>query len=164
MNNATEFGNRSIRLLGSILIAVAILLSTHLGEFWPFSIYPMFSQAGKEWERSLVRDVSDTPEQQIWKTVHSAGNLQGTAFAVNEVNINQNDVANYSQKASSWDDRKIRGMRHLFRSELNQRDLLLMKVTGSLKADKDSVILNYTPFMLMRSDTTIFNAEMEISR
>lgn len=164
MRSGMEFGNRSIKLLLSIFITVAILLSTHLGEFWPFSIYPMFSQAGKVWERSLVRDVSVTPEQQIWETVHSVGNLQGTSFAMNEVNINQNDVANFSQKAGTWSERKIRGMRHLFRTELNQRDLLLMKVTGRLTADKDSVIMNYTPFMLMKSDTTIFNPGMEISR
>ena len=164
MIRSNGFGEQSIKLLVAILISVAFLLSTHLGEFWPFSIYPMFSQAGKEWERSLVRDVSDTPEQKIWETEHSVGNLQGTSFAMNEVNINQNDVANFSQKAGAWSERKIKGMRHLFRTELNQRDLLLMKVTGSLTKEKDTVIIDYTPFMLMKSDTTIFNPEMEISR
>jgi len=161
---SSKFGKRAIKLLITIFISVAFLLSTHLGEFWPFSIYPMFSQAGKEWERSLVRDVSDVSEQKIWETVHSVGNLQGTSFAMNEVNINQNDVANFSQKAGRWNERKIRGMRHLFRTELNRRDLLLMKVTGSLTKEKDTVIIDYTPFMLMKSDTTIFNPEMEISR
>lgn len=164
MIKSSKFGKQSIKLLMIIIASVAFLLSTHLGEFWPFSIYPMFSQAGKEWDRSLVRDVSDAPEQQIWETVHSVGNLQGTSFAMNEVNINQNDVANFSQKAGSWSERKIRGMRHLFRTELDQRDLLLMKVTGRLTTKKDSVIITYTPFMLMKSDTTIFNPEIEISR
>ena len=164
MKNNTDFGEQSIKLLGSIFVCVAILLSTHLGEFWPFSIYPMFSQAGKEWERSLVRDVSDTPEHQIWNIVHKRENIQGVIFAMNEVNINGNDVSNYLQKAGIWDERKIRGIRHLFRTELPERNLLLMKVSGSFIPEEDSVIITYTPFVLMKSDTTIFNPAMEIKR
>jgi len=159
-----DFSTSSIKYLGSIFLAVAILLATHLGEFWPFSIYPMFSKAGKVWERSLVRDVTNAPEHRLWKTLNNKDELPGIAFAMDEIDINQNDVANYLQKAGTWDERKIRGMRHLFRSELQEDELLLFKVNGTFTENRDSVILSYTPFMLMKSDTTIFNPNLTIER
>ena len=33
-------------LLVSLFMLQTLLVSTHLGEFWPFSIYPMFSRGG----------------------------------------------------------------------------------------------------------------------
>ena len=159
-----NFSTTSIKYLGGIFLAVAILLSTHLGEFWPFSIYPMFSKAGKVWERSLVRDVTNTPEHIIWQTFQNRDQLPGISFAMDEISINQNDVSNYLQKAGIWDERKIRGMRHLFRSELQEDNLLLYKVNGHFTENRDSVIITYTPFMLMKSDTTIFNPNLDIKQ
>ena len=43
------------------------LLPSHEGEFWPFSIYPMFSQAGNPWTRAMVLDVTTTPDAELWE-------------------------------------------------------------------------------------------------
>lgn len=159
-----DYKSKSIRLLGVIFISVGILLSTHLGEFWPFSIYPMFSTAGNPWERAIVRDVSNFPDNEIWQTVQHRDDLPGNTFALNEIGINQNDVSNFLSKIEIWDERSIRGLRHLFRNELSDRDLVLMSVVGSFTENRDSVIITYTPLMLMKSDTTIFNETLDIRR
>ncbi|MFU8812241.1 MAG: hypothetical protein ACNA78_04685 [Balneolaceae bacterium] len=156
------YKKKSMRLLGIIFVSVAILLSTHLGEFWPFSIYPMFSQAGRQWDRALVRDVTDVPHEEIWRIVHRRDELPGGVFAIDEVNLNTNDVANYQEKVEVWDRRMVNGMRHLFRTQLPERDLLLMKVNGNFTEARDSVIITYSPFMLMTQDTTIFNSDLDI--
>lgn len=48
------------RIIGIVLLINILLVSTHRGEFWPFSIFPMFSQAGNPWSRGVVENVRDT--------------------------------------------------------------------------------------------------------
>ena len=51
------FRRKALRITLGTLIVYALLVATHLGEFWPFSIYPMFSQAGNPWSRAVVREM-----------------------------------------------------------------------------------------------------------
>lgn len=37
------------------LVVYGLLVAIHLGEFWPFSIYPMFSQTGNPWTGAAER-------------------------------------------------------------------------------------------------------------
>lgn len=48
---------REVRLLVGTFLVSGCLLATNLGEFWPFSIYPMFSKAGGAWTRAVVLEV-----------------------------------------------------------------------------------------------------------
>lgn len=52
-----RFPKRALHIVGGVLVVYALLVATHLGEFWPFSIYPMFSQAGTPWTRAVVREL-----------------------------------------------------------------------------------------------------------
>jgi hypothetical protein len=52
-----------MKVIGIILLIYAVLVASHEGEFWPFSIYPMFSQAGNPWTRAMVIDVTDLPDE-----------------------------------------------------------------------------------------------------
>lgn len=135
------------------LLVYALLVATHLGEFWPFSIYPMFSQAGRTWVRSVVRDVSqDTIPN--WTTV-AFEELPGTPFPMGPTGTNQNDVANFVSKSDRWDERRVNAMRSLFGTHLDAADLMVYRVEGSMQPDRSVQVL-YEPFILLTRDRTDF--------
>lgn len=152
-----EKKQKSVRVLVSVTLVYALLVATHLGEFWPFSIYPMFSQAGHPWTRSLVRDVTALDQPARWDTLNFS-ELPGKKFPIDLVGINQNDVANFIQKAGEWNDQRINGLRKLFSSELDQRTLVVMRVEGRLvNQPRDTISIHYIPYIVMSSDTTMLN-------
>lgn len=154
-----DFGRKSLRIIGWVLLVQILLVATHEGEFWPFSIYPMFSQAGNPWTRSLVRQVdADRPED--WSATQSLDELPGEVLAMNRVGINQNDLANFLQKNKTWDEVRVDGLRKLFKPVLDEQPLLVYKVTGRLQSDPDTVVVTYQPYIYLNSDTTIFNRQV----
>lgn len=143
-----------------LIIFQFLLVGTHLGEFWPFSIFPMFSKAGKTWTRSLVRDVSKTPADAYWTTHTHVDQLPGEKFPMDEVNINTNDVSNTIEKVAVWDDEAKASMQHLFKSALPEKELMVYRVNGSLvknEVGEKEVQLTYTPFILLSESESILN-------
>lgn len=101
-----SFQKKSTRYLLSVVVVYALLVASHQGEFWPFSIYPMFSQAGKPWSRAIMRDMSSTPENKRWETT-TLDNLHGVPVSLREYGVDQIDYANYVSKTTDWTwDRK----------------------------------------------------------
>jgi hypothetical protein len=149
------------RLLLGTLLAYALLVSTHLGEFWPFSIYPMFSRGGHDWSRAIVRDLSDSPGSVRWDPV-SIDALPGKAFALDDQGINQNDIANFVAKADDWSPRRIAAMRKVFGTSLGSRNLLLFRAEGRLAQDR-TVSVKFIPFVLMNPGDTVFNPSLDIN-
>jgi hypothetical protein len=150
---------RGIRILIAIFVIYGILVSTHLGEFWPFSIYPMFSQAGKPWTRALVVNVTNSPPSD-WKT-ETNKDFSGDVFAMDNVGINQNDLANFISKNKYWTKEKVQGVRTYFEQRLDNQELLIYKVQGKLAdADTDSTVVNYIPYVYLKRDTTILNPQL----
>ena len=157
------------RLLGGSFIVYALLVATHLGEFWPFSIYPMFSRGGYPWVRSIVRDVTPTDTQAaqaggdplalaltdslFWEGV-DIDRLEGIPFPLEPAGINQNDVANFVSKSTDWNERRIAAMRKIYGDILDRQSLLVYRVDGRLLEDR-SVDVVYTPYILMTPDTTV---------
>jgi hypothetical protein len=148
---------KTLRVVGVVLALYAVLVATHRGEFWPFSIYPMFSQAGHPWTRSLVRTVpNDTLDS--WRAT-SLRDLPGTAFPVQARGINQNDISNYISKTDRWTAQRLRGLRSLFASAHDfSPPLLVMRVRGRLT--QDSVTVRATPFLLFTPDSTRLHADL----
>lgn len=148
---------RARRFLIGTLLVYALLVSTHLGEFWPFSIYPMFSQAGKPWTRAIVREV---PEEAplSWEAV-ALEDLPGTPYPLRLTSINQNDLANFVSKSESWDPRRVEAMRKIFREDVNHKRLLILQAVGRIN-DSDEVEMVFTPFLLMTPDTTYLHASL----
>lgn len=146
------------RILFATLLVYALLVATHHGEFWPFSVYPMFSSAGQPWTRALVREIP--PGTAVdWHDKQKA-ELPGRVFAMNRVGINQNDLANFISKNEEWSADQIAGLRKYFDDKLEQHNLMIYKVRGALTGrDEDSVRVTYIPFILLRSDTTIFKPQ-----
>jgi hypothetical protein len=149
-----RFPRRALRIVGGILVVYALLVATHLGEFWPFSIYPMFSQAGNPWTRAVVRELpSQTdPDTLSWEAV-SLQELPGAPYPVAPKGINQNDVANYVSKTDRWTDERVQGLRSLFtKGRTLSSPLLVLRVRGKLEAD--TVAVTATPVLLFEPDTT----------
>jgi len=149
-----HFPRYALRIIGGVFVAYALLVATHLGEFWPFSIYPMFSQAGNPWTRAVVRELPSQadPDTLSWEAV-SLKDLPGTPYPLAPKGINQNDVANYVSKTDRWTDARVRGLRSLFtKGRTLSAPLLVFRVRGELEAD--TVAVTATPVLLFEPDTT----------
>lgn len=148
---STSPHKKALRLVGLVLTVYALLVASHRGEFWPFSIYPMFSQAGTPWTRSLVHRVPDDTSFS-WEST-TLEDLPGEPFPVAPRGINQNDVANYVSKTEAWTEKRLRGLRNVFESEYDfETPLLVFRVRGELV--NDSVAVTATPLVLFSVDET----------
>jgi hypothetical protein len=153
---------RSIRVIGVVLAVYALLVATHLGEFWPFSIYPMFSQAGQPWTRAVVREMPDDVDRvSSWDAVPFQ-DLPGAPYPLVPRGVNTNDVANYVSKVNTWTPARQRGLRNLFvKSQDLDRPVLVMRVRGVLQGD--SVAVRATPVMLVTNDTLDLHPDLRPS-
>lgn len=158
MAKTKDYFQKSIRIVGFTVLIYAVLVATHRGEFWPFSIYPMFSQAGKPWKRAVVRDVTNTEKENIWQVSNKSG-LIGEPVPLKKLNINTNDIANFLSKTDTWTESKIGAVRKLFSEEIITRDLLVYQARGSL-ARGDTVEVKFYPFIFVTRDTTVLNKEL----
>lgn len=150
---------KSLRLIGSLFVVYALLVSTHRGEFWPFSIYPMFSQAGNPWTRSLVREMPRGTDRIPEDTV-SLSELPGTPFPVAPEGINQNDVANYVSKTETWSAGRVEGLRSLFTKNRSlEKPLLIYRVRGKLI--NDSVQVRAAPVLFLAPDSTYLHPSLD---
>ncbi len=145
-----------VLLLGTLL-AYGLLVATHVGEFWPFSIYPMFSQAGQPWSRTVVREVEPAGAV-TWRPVATAG-LPGRAFAAAPHGVDQTDLANFVSKTQRWDADRVAALKRLFAGSLGEGPLLVMRAGGEI-VDGDSVRLTFTPYVLLAEDSVRLNPSL----
>jgi hypothetical protein len=121
---------RARRALLTVLGVVTVLLATNLGEFWPFSIYPMFSRAGRPWTRSIVRELG--PDEVIPHGALAYDELPGKPFGLNPNGLQQNDVANIATKTREWTPKRVEALGQLFEKVTPERRLLLLSAHGEL--------------------------------
>ena len=127
---SSKLQRRAMLAVGSTLGFYVVSVATHLGEFWPFSIYPMFSRAGRPWTRAMMVDITDSPELENWGP-WSLDDLPGTPFPTREVGVSANDLAKFVQLTKSWTDERISALRELYSAPLAQkRRLMLLKAEG----------------------------------
>lgn len=153
MTTRSTFLRRATRALVITLTAYALLVATHRGEFWPFSIFPMFSQAGHPWTRAVVRQVPhQEPAEYLWRPA-VLDELLGRPFPVRQQGINENDVANFVSKTVTWDTERLRGLRKLLgASSSTDASLLVYRVTGRLH--QTTVQTTATPLILFAPNAT----------
>ncbi len=146
---------RAGRVIVITLAVYAALVGTNLGEFWPFSIYPMFSQGGNPWSRTAVRDVTNV-DSLSWKN-QSSGDLPGEPYPLLAHGVDPIDLANFISKTERWDERRVAGLRKMFKANtLGDRRLLVMRVNGRITPD-DSVIVEFVPHAVLTADATTLN-------
>jgi hypothetical protein len=147
--NTASLNRKSLRVVGITFLVYAVLVATHLGEFWPFSIYPMFSQAGRPWSRAIVRDVTDTPAGSIvWERV-GAMDLPGDPVALTDHGVDPIDLANFVSKTQSWDDARVEGLRKMFRADRLEGQWLLVLRAGGEMNETDSVVVYFEPYVIL---------------
>lgn len=150
------FKNRSFKILMGTLLVYGLLVATHKGEFWPFSIYPMFSQAGNPWTRAIVRNVSGTPDSLIWQTT-SIDYMRGSEVALRKMGVDQIDFSNFISKTELWNSSRKKALITMFGPEnLGESHWMVCKVRGRL-TKTDSVVVDVVPFLLVARDTVLTN-------
>lgn len=158
--------SRAIKAILGTLVVYALLVAPHEGEFWPFTIYPMFSQAGNPWSRAVVYDVTDALDEEKalrWAPVQDRDSLAGTPFALGAHGIDPIDYANFVSKTETWHTARVQGLRQMFHDQLDDRALLAIRVNGEL-TDADSVVVEYEPYVLMTPDDTRLNPDLPTDR
>lgn len=156
--SASSVRQRARRTLLGTLLVYALLVATHLGEFWPFSIYPMFSQGGNDWSRAVVRTVPDTLDP-AWEASTDVEALPGTGFPLTEHGIDPIDLSNYVSKTEAWTPSRTEGLRTMFGDETNVHTFLVMRVNGQM-TEQDSVVVEYVPYALIRNDEVALNPSL----
>ena len=145
---------KSLWMLGLTFVAYGLLVAPNEGEFWPFSIYPMFSQGGNPWSRAVVQEIDDMPVS--WDTL-TVNDLPGRSFPLIEHGVDPIDLANFVSKTRVWDDARAGGLQYMFRPQLDdQRTLLVLRVNGRL-ATADSIDVSFVPYAAISSDETRLN-------
>ena len=120
----------------------------------------MFSQAGNPWKRAIVQDVTHAEIDSLWKTTDKNG-LPGKTVALNKLNVNTNDIANYLSKTDIWTPKKQSGVRKLLQKKLNQSNLLVYQARGSLN-ENDEPKVEFIPYFYLATDTTLLNKKLRV--
>lgn len=155
----SSFSKRGIKILGGTLLIYALLVAPHEGEFWPFSIYPMFSQAGNPWTRAIVLDVSDKDMEDVWEPV-LLNKLEADVIPVGDHGVDQIDFSNFVVKTSNWTQQRQRALIYMFGpSEIGNSRWMVSKAKGEL-IGQDSVAIEITPFIMITADSTFTNPNL----
>lgn len=114
--------------LGALMTIGILLLATHHGEFWPYSTYPMFSRAGKRWQRTLVREDDGIAEADRWRA-STLDALPGKAFPLRAYGVEAVELSGYLDNTSDWSPARREGLRAMFGDALRDHELLVYRVT-----------------------------------
>jgi hypothetical protein len=143
---------RAVRTLIASLVLGAALVASHRGEFWPFSIYPMFSRAGRPFTRTVVRQLAAT--EPIDAAPRPLSALPGIAFPLAHTDISQNDVASFAAPSARRGDAELGALAALFRSHTAGRRLVVFAVRGRLGGGE--VELSAQPLAELTEDSARF--------
>lgn len=142
---------RFMKIIAISFLIYGLLVATHEGEFWPFSIYPMFSQAGNPWTRAMVMDVSDVPEDQLWNS-HSLQNLPFDPVPVGRYGVDQIDFSNFISKTENWTPERKNALINMFGREGFGADRWMAAKAEGRLVGRDSVVVRIIPFLLLSDD------------
>jgi hypothetical protein len=124
-------GARAARVVGALIAACIVLLATHAGEFWPFSVYPMFSGAGRPWQRALVRGMPEDAASGALLPEYALDMVPGRPLPLRQL-APQDDLSTLVQRAEGWSDDETNVVAHMFGSLPCSAPLLVLRVRGSL--------------------------------
>lgn len=145
-------------LLATLAINI-LLVATHEGEFWPFSIFPMFSQAGNPWSRGLVQKIDTINDSTVWET-KPISEIEDQVLSLDSIGVDAIDYANFVSKTEIWDQKRIKALRDLLNiNEHPGAQWMAIQVKGYLTED-DSVIVETIPLFLFTEDSTYQNPDL----
>jgi hypothetical protein len=119
--------------LSVVVASYVALVASHGGEFWPFSMFPMFSGAGRPWQRALTVRVDEGLLHGELPASYALDHLPGEPFPLLAHGIPQNDLSSLVQRAERWDQAEQRAFGQLFNAlPCSALPLLVLRVRGSL--------------------------------
>lgn len=143
-------------ILLAILVLNVVLVATHEGEFWPFSIFPMFSQAGNPWSRGVLQRIENRNDSTLWNTKTISG-IEHRVVSLDSIGVDAIDYANFVSKTEEWNRKRIAALRDLLNiKEYPRAQWMATRVQGYLTED-DSVVVEAIPLLLFTQDTTYRN-------
>lgn len=141
-----------------IFLLNLVLVGFHLGEFWPFSIFPMFSKAGQPWSRAMIVEVplnQGTLDQSpdVWEPLDI--NIQALqAVSLGERGIDKIDFSNYVGKTNQWTPEVVAGVGKMIPDRPDSdRAWLVLKVRGQMTDGK--VTVQGEPMVALTADTVV---------
>ena len=144
-----------------VLGVYGLLVTTHDGEFWPFSIYQMFSSAGRPWTRVMVREVPSVLPETIRWMPEDMMDLSGRPFAMHENGVPQNDVAAYVGQTVQWTKARGEGLQTILGYErASERILAVYRIDGRLAQD-GAVVVTWIPVLYLTPDTLLVNPHFD---
>lgn len=149
-------------ILLSVLCINILLVATHKGEFWPFSIFPMFSQAGNPWSRGLLVEIDSVEDSTLWQT-KPRSQIADKIISLDSIGVDAIDYANFVSKTEAWNTKRINGMRDLLQiDQYSNARWMVTQVRGYL-AGEDSVVVEGIPLLLVTPDTTYLNPDLNLN-
>lgn len=146
-----------------IFLLNLLLVGTHLGEFWPFSIFPMFSKAGQPWSRAMIVEVplSDSyadPEAMLWEPMDI--DIQDLkAISLDERGIDKIDFSNYVGKTERWTPSVVSGIGIMIPDRPEEgMAWLVLKVRGRM--DEGVVSVQGEPMVALTADTVVLSPNL----
>jgi hypothetical protein len=151
--------HKALQLLSATWIAFVVLMVTHEGEFFPFSIYPMFSKAGHAWHRIVVRDVSGLDSSALWLE-RSLSDLPGEPVPLGSVGVETIDVADFINETAVWTNERRSAMRKLFGNSIGfGRRWMIYRVQGSMDASGEVHVRSQPTILLSENSATVGSHE-----
>jgi hypothetical protein len=143
-----------------IFLLNLLLVGSHLGEFWPFSIFPMFSKAGQPWSRAMIVDIPlvdsyEDPSAMLWEPMDiDIHDLQ--AISLKEMGIDKIDFSNYVGKTKQWTPELVIGIAKMIPDRPEQGTAwLILKVHGRM--DEGTVSVQGEPMVMLTMDRIILS-------
>lgn len=155
MNKFTRYKT----ILFSVLIINILLVATHEGEFWPFSIFPMFSQAGNPWSRGVVQQIDSLEDSTLWET-KPRSQIQNRVLSLDSIGVDAIDYANFVSKTETWNAPRIQGLRDLLQIEDYSGSMWMATQVKGYLTENDSVVVVAVPLLLVTPDTTYHNPDL----
>lgn len=147
---------RALLAAGATLLVYTVSVATHEGEFWPFSIFPMFSGAGKPWRRALMLEVPNLDQTPGWGP-WTLDQLPGKPFPTHAADVSTNDLSKFVQLTQKWSDDRTHALRKLYASALEQgRHLLLLRADGH-RTTEGAVSIALTGLVRFSNHATLIN-------
>lgn len=143
----------AFRVLGITFLLYALLVATNEGEFWPFSIFPMFSQAGNPWSRSVVREV-DADYAAGWGAVNTEG-LPGEGYPLLTYGVDPIDLANFVKKTERWTPTRADALQRMLAPSPGDH-LIVFRADGRME-DSDRVTVAFVPVAYVTADSIALN-------
>lgn len=143
---------KGLKVIGILFMVHTLLVATHKGEFWPFSIYPMFSQAGNPWARAMVLDVSELDEAEMWEKQAYPLASDEPVVSLRTLGVDQIGYSNFVARTTDWTISRQRALYSMFGAEsLKNKKWMVVLVRGSLTVN-DAVESTVEPLILLTEE------------